>query len=556
MKRLIVLAALVSAACGSRTAVQSAPADGSVVLATFTADVNPAAGTFVVRTSPVTSGSPGARYANVIIGEGGGPDTVTVSNDVTTNTAQSLPASVAGGCGPGVNAYKGYVQVTSHYTTKVLRNVYLVIDNITTGHEACTSVAPMNSGLSNAMGLYYYWSIFPGQTVSAPWSFTFSSATAFTFTGHVVATPVVGAVLYSGSTSFSSQAIKAAGTLWGWGYNHYGQLGLGDIANKNVPTKVGTDTSWASVAAGQSHTLAVKTDGTLWAWGYNLYGQLGLGNSGVGTDRNVPTQVGTDTNWASVAAGNYHSLAVKTDGTLWAWGYNIDGELGLGDNGFGTDRNVPAQVGAGTSWASVAAGAYDTFAIKADGTLWAWGSNGVGQLGLGNNDHKNVPTQVGTGTNWASVEAGAQHTLAVKTDGTLWAWGYNYHGELGLGDNGLGTDRNVPTQVGADTSWASVAAGFYHSLAVKTDGALWAWGYNNDGELGLGDNGPGTDRNVPAQVGAGTSWASVAAGTIYTLAVKTDGTLWAWGYNYEGQLGLGDNGPGTDRNVPTQVTSF
>ena len=141
----------------------------------------------------------------------------------------------------------------------------------------------------------------------------------------------------------------------------------------------------------------------------------------------------------------------------------------------------------------------------------------------------------------------------MKTDGTLWAWGYNNDGELGLGNN---TNTNVPTQVGEGTSWASVATGALHTLAVKTDGTLWAWGYNYSGQLGLGNNGRGTDKNVPTQVGEGTDWASVAAGASHTLAVNTDGTLWAWGYNNEGELGLGNNGLGTDKNVPTQVTSF
>jgi alpha-tubulin suppressor-like RCC1 family protein len=551
---LVVLMAAIGAACGSQKTVETKPVDGSVILATFTADVDPAAGTFVVRTSPVTSGTPDALYAGVIIGEGGGADTVTVSNDVTTNNAQSLPAPVAGGCVGGGTAYKGYVKVTSNYTAKVLRNVYLVIDNITTGHEACTSVAPMNSGLSNTNGLYYYWSIYPGQTVSVPWSFTFSSATSFTFSGHVVATPVVGPVLHSGTPSFSSYAVKTAESFWSWGANGQGELGLGDTNNRNVPTQVGAGTNWASVAAAVYDALAVKTDGTLWGWGWNQFGQLGLGDN---TNRNVPTQVGAGTNWASVAAGGYSTLAVKTDGTLWSWGYNSNGQLGLGSSGAGTDKNVPTQVGAGTNWASVSAGGYYTLAVKTDGTLWSWGDNSNGQLGLGPSGagDKNSPQQVGTDANWASVVAGQFHALAVKTDGTLWSWGYNRNGQLGLGNSGVGTDRNVPTRVGTDTNWASVTAGGYDTLAMKTDGTLWSWGDNSSGQLGLGNSGMGTDRNVPTQVGTDTNWASVAASYDFTLAVKTDGTLYAWGNNGAGQLGLGPSGSG-NKNVPTQVTSF
>jgi len=283
-------------------------------------------------------------------------------------------------------------------------------------------------------------------------------------------------------------AIKTDGTLWAWGENGYGQLGLGDTTDRNTPTQVGTGTNWSSVSCGYGHTIAIKTDGTLWAWGYNYYGQLGLGDT---TNRNTPTQVGTGTNWSSVSCGGWHTIAIKTDGTLWAWGYNYYGQLGLGDT---TDRNTPTQVGTGTNWSSVSCGVYHTIAIKTDGTLWAWGRNGYGQLGLGDTTNRNTPTQVGTGTNWSSVSCGYGHTIAIKTDGTLWAWGRNYYGQLGLGDT---TDRNTPTQVGTGTNWSSVSCGGWHTIAIKTDGTFWAWGYNYNGQLGLGDT---TNRTVPTRV--------------------------------------------------------
>jgi len=197
------------------------------------------------------------------------------------------------------------------------------------------------------------------------------------------------------------------------------------------------------------------------------------------------------------------------------------------------------------NWSSVSCGTYHTIARKTDGTLWAWGYNWNGQLGLGDTTDRNTPTKVGTDTNWASVSCGAQHTLAIKTDGTLWAWGYNWNGQLGLGDT---TERNTPTKVGTETNWSSVSCGVYHTLARKTDGTLWAWGANGDGQLGLGDT---TDRYTPTKVGTDTNWSSVSCGVWHTIARKTDGTLWAWGANGNGQLGLGDN---TSRNTPTQVT--
>jgi len=291
-------------------------------------------------------------------------------------------------------------------------------------------------------------------------------------------------------------------------------------------------TDWQQVSAGNSHTSAVKTDGTLWAWGNNSYGQLGLGNT---TSQTSPVQVGTGTNWQQVSAGTYHTMAVTTDGTLWAWGYNSNGQLGLGDT---TQRTSPTQVGTGTNWASVSAsvyhsggGGYHTLAVKTDGTLWAWGNNSYGQLGLGDTTQRTSPTQVGTGTNWASVSAGGFHALAVKTDGTLWAWGNNGYGRLG---DGTTTQRTSPVQIGTDTTWQSVSAGSSHTMAVKTGGTLWAWGYNGLGQLGLGDT---TQRTSPVQVGTDTDWQQVSSGGGHNMAVKA-GVVLGTGRNDAFQLGI------------------
>ena len=339
-------------------------------------------------------------------------------------------------------------------------------------------------------------------------------------------------------------AIKTTGTLWAWGVNTNGQLGLGDVVTRSSPVQIGTDTNWASVSAG-TNTIAIKTTGSLWAWGTNANGQLGIGNSPtMGRD---PVQVGTDTNWASVGGdhrnGSQHSLQIKTDGSLWSWGYNPTGPLGLGD---ATNRSSPVQVGTDTNWSSVSTGTYHTLAIKTTGSLWAWGTNANGQLGQGNTTTRSSPVQVGTDTNWSWVSGGrSNHTMAIKTTGSLWGWGFNTtNGQLGLGDV---VNRSSPVQVGTDTNWASVSAGQFHTIAIKTTGSLWAWGQNTSGQLGQGNT---TIRSSPVQMGTDTDWASVSAGAYHALAIKTTGSLWGWGLNTQGQLGLGD---ATNRSSPVQV---
>ena len=237
-------------------------------------------------------------------------------------------------------------------------------------------------------------------------------------------------------------------------------------AVRNVSTRI------SAVLGGGDHTMYVKTDGTLWAMGYNLFGQLG---DGTRTHRSSAVQVATSV--ASVAAGRVHTMYVETDGTLWAMGYKSNGQLGDGQDANLEFRSTPVQVATGV--ASVAAGADHTMYVKTDGTLWATGSNAHGQLGNGGNSTSNTPVQVATGV--ASVAAGRVHTMYVKTDGTLWAMGYNLFGQLG---DGTTTHRSSAVRVA--TGVASVAAGDDHTMYVKTDGTLWAMGYNLFGRLGDG----------------------------------------------------------------------
>ena len=343
---------------------------------------------------------------------------------------------------------------------------------------------------------------------------------------------VYSGVQYSGIWTMQQvNAAIAAGTwpvgspqyLYGWGNNAQGQLGLGNTTSYESPIAVGALATWRSIDSGKGFNLATKSDGTLWAWGQNNVGQLGLGNT---TYYSSPKQVGALTTWLTISASYTSSFVIKTDGTLWSWGGNTAGQLGLGNT---TSYSSPKQVGVLTNWLKIGTGTAGgsfgiTLAIKTDGTLWSWGGNAQGQLGLGSTSNYSSPMQVGALTTWSNVEAGyANFTLATKTDGTLWSWGNNSSGKLGLGNT---TNYSSPMQVGALTGWLNVAAGFYSSLAIKSNGTLWTWGTGASGQLGLNNT---TTYSSPKQVGALTNWLKASSGRNFTTVIKTDGTLWAWG---------------------------
>ncbi len=255
--------------------------------------------------------------------------------------------------------------------------------------------------------------------------------------------------------------------------------------------------------------------------------------------KNNPVQIGSATNWSSVNACLAHSLAIKTDGTLWAWGLNNNSQLGDGTN---TNSNIPIKIGTDTDWKEITGGTYHSLAIKTNGTLWGWGYGGPDDFLLGSGFPSIVPVQRGTDTDWAAISGDRSHTLAIKTDGTLWGWGSNLFGQLGNGT----ISGSFITQIGTDT-WTKVFATSYHSLGIRQDGTLWAWGLNDDGELGDGTT---ITRTLPVQVGSGNDWAKVYGGNYYSMAIKLNGSLWTWGDNFYGQLGDGSN---TDKLNPVQI---
>ncbi|OYW76315.1 MAG: hypothetical protein B7Z37_09475 [Verrucomicrobia bacterium 12-59-8] len=359
---------------------------------------------------------------------------------------------------------------------------------------------------------------------------SFAAAPPVTQTFVVISGPQFTQISSSKGTNFSL-GIRADGTLWAWGYNSNSNLGNGNTSTVWTPVQIGTATNWEAVSAGGNHALAVKTDGTLWAWGYNLYGQLGDGSN---TQRSSPVQVGSATNWSGVAAGYYHSVATKTDGTLWAWGYNASGQNGQGTSDALQTHTSPVQVGSVTTWTSIASGSYHSLAQRSDGSLWAWGQNSYGQIGNASTSTITSPVQIGTATNWNSFSCGYYSSVGTRSDGTLWSWGRNAEGQIG---DGTLTQRSSPIQIGSDTNWQQAQAGGYHMLARKNDGTIWAWGWNNYGQLGQGYNDQTLHGTIPLQIGTATNWAVLAPGNGCNIATRSDGTLWSWGDDSSGGLG-------------------
>ena len=324
--------------------------------------------------------------------------------------------------------------------------------------------------------------------------------------------------------------------LWSWGDNTYGQLGNNTTVDKSVPTTVsGGGTTWKQIAPSKRNTFAIKTDGTLWTWGSDIYGALG-DNSTVNKSSPV-TVSGGGTTWKQIAAGSFAlGAAIKTDGTLWTWGYNPTGALG---NNSVVNKSSPITVsGGGTTWKQVAAGMEMVAAIKTDGTLWTWGIAYAGQLGDNSTINKSSPITVsGGGTTWSKVACGYYMTAAIKTDGTLWAWGYNgAYGQLG---NQSMADQSSPiTVAGGGTNWKQVSCGIQHVLAIKTDGTLWSWGYNASKQLLINPALQFTSSPISCYYG-GTNWKYVAAAQYSSFAIKTDGTLWSWGRQWLNILGTG-----------------
>ena len=351
-------------------------------------------------------------------------------------------------------------------------------------------------------------------------------------------------------------AIKSTSVWYFGGRNNFGVLGTNDAIQRSIPSQfVFGGTNWNSIASSRNMTTAIKTDGTLWIWGYNGYGSLGNNDR---VTRSSPVQtVATGTNWKSSAVGNRFAGGIKCDGTLWMWGKNTLNELG--DN-TAISKSSPVQtISTGTNWNCLSIGySGQSGAIKCDGTLWMWGFGRAGTFA--NNNSSNVtsasPIQtVSTGTNWKNISVRCAYGMAaVKTDGTLWLWGYGNYGILGTNST-IGRSSPVQTIAGG-TNWKCVLANDKTTWGLKTDGTLWTWGYNNLGQLADGSQ---TNKSSPVQtIATGTNWKLVGnsneATTGINSALKTDGTLWVWGNsNYLPQWG---NPYSTRLSSPVQILAL
>ena len=313
----------------------------------------------------------------------------------------------------------------------------------------------------------------------------------------VGATPDWRKVTNSGT---STLAIKPNGTLWGWGGNNFGSLGLNQATSVKYssPVQVGALTTWDSVEM-TTNAFAITTSNQLYVWGRNIFGALGNNST---ADLSSPVQLGALTDWLRVTPGGGHCIAVKTDGTLWAWGYGGNGRLGQNNT---TSFSSPVQVGALTNWTkNISAFATGGHAINSSGELYGWGRNNLGQVGNNTAADVSSPVQIGSLTDWSSLASGDNFTLAIKENNTLWSWGTSSRGELGQNNT---ITLSSPTQIGALTNWAAVSCTSESAIAIKTDGTLWAWGRNHKGQLG---NNTTTYTSSPVQVGSLTSWARVS----------------------------------------------
>jgi alpha-tubulin suppressor-like RCC1 family protein len=450
--------------------------------------------------------------------------------------------------------------LTAGTTTLVTFTVTSKMGAVVSGAAVTLTGAASGSGTTNANGAV----TLTVNTANAGTITATASKTGF-ISGSTTITATVPAVAVYMPVYISAIA-PAATEVWAWGSNSNGQLGDGTTTQSLSPVKVsGLTGTITAIAAGYDHTVALKNDGTVWAWGNNVLDPACVGTFGwqcagdgahpqsssavrVSWTTGIFTPVSSLTGVKAIAVGQVHTVVLKNDGTVWVWGDNNAGQLGdgltypmFGGAGYPVSSSSPVQVSGLTGITAIAAGNYHTVALMNNGTVWAWGSNSYGQLGDGTTTNRFTPVKISGLTGITAIAAGETHTVALKNDGTVWAWGDNGYGQLG--DGTFTSQRLSPVQVSGLTGITAIAAGGIDTVALKNDGTVWAWG----------------DRVMsPVQVSGLTGITAIAAGGTETggthaVALKNDGTVWAWGYNDYGQLG--DNTT-IGKKSPVQVSGL
>ncbi len=373
------------------------------------------------------------------------------------------------------------------------------------------------------------------------------------------------AALASGLTAVTVAGAPAAGarvqgnlpgldrhTVASWGANGIGQLGDGTTtARAQWGSVSGLGSGIVQVAAGGTFALALTSDGTVWGWGSNGAGQLGDGTT---TYRTTPVQVTGLSGIIAVSAGVDQSLALRSDGTVWTWGGNRYGQLGIGVTG--PAQLTAVQVPGLNAVTKISAGGLFSLALRADGTVWSWGYNASGELGNGTSADSDIPVQATGLSRVIGIAAGADSSLAIRTNpktggSAVWAWGSNYAGQVG---DGTHTDRLTPEPVIGigTTSFVGLAVGDGFALALRSDGSVWGWGADGYGQLANGPQSAGT-ATPTMSIGAGSGIIALAAGVNHALALRSDGTVLAWGSNSSGELGDGSTAAVSG---PVQVAGF
>ena len=344
---------------------------------------------------------------------------------------------------------------------------------------------------------------------------------------------------------YHALALDNCGTLWSWGYNGEGQLGFATGgASVDTPSSVDAP-AFTTLAVGNQFSVALDADGFLWTWGSDELGQLGNGDAS-GVSVAVPTLI-MDHAFSAVDAGLNFAVALDTEGHLFTWGNDSQGQLGNGSAS--ADVTAPTRIADGMTFKAIAAGSYHVLAVETDGTLWTWGRNSFGEVGNGTEQKVTAPVSI-TGDTYVSVVAGSFHSLALRDDGTWFGWGQGYYGQLGNGGSGSGNFRLTTPQ---ELSWGPfemVTAGKYASLALDAEGGLWTWGRDDNEQLGNGD---GTaDVLNPTKI-TGVTFEQVSAGSEFAAALTSEGELWTWGHDGNGQLGNGSTST-ADVKVPTRIS--